>query len=118
MNFTEQLVEQEEFRVVLVLPYSPMVLVERYDETYHLPRISILKRRRTAEQLSETIRKKWGVRTIVIDLLPKSHELPPCAVVEVRTRNSKFAPDGLVPVSVDDLDERELTMPECLTLRI
>jgi Phosphotransferase enzyme family len=116
MNFTEQLVEQEEFRVVLVSPYSQMVLVERYDETHHLPRISILKRRRTAEQLSEIILEKWGVRSIVIDLLPKSHELPPCAVVEVRTRNSKFASDELVPVSVDDLDERELTTPERLTV--
>jgi hypothetical protein len=116
MNFTEQLVEQAEFRVVMVLRYSRMLLVERYGETHHLPRIRILNRRRTAEQLSEVILKKWGVRSIVIDLLPKSHELPSCAVVEVRTRTSKFAPDGLVPVPVDDLDERELTRPECLTV--
>jgi len=116
MNFTEQLVEQEEFRVVLISPYSQMVLAERYDGTYHLPRIRILKLMRTAEQLSEITRKKWGVRSIVIDLLPKSHELPPCAVVEIRTGNSKFVPDGLTPMPVGDLDECELAPPECRTV--
>jgi hypothetical protein len=116
MNFTEQLVEQEEFRVVLVSQYSQMLLVERYGETHHLPRLRILKHRRTTEQLLEIIRKRWGVRSIVIDFLPKSHELPPCAVIEVRPRNSKFTSDGLVPASVNDLDERELTPQECLTV--
>jgi hypothetical protein len=114
MNFTEQLAEQEEFRVVLVLPWSQMVLVERHHEAYQLPRISIRKRTRTAEQLAEALQARWGVRSNMIDLLPKSHDLPPCAVIEVRTRNSRFAPEGLVPVSVDDLDERELTTQECV----
>jgi hypothetical protein len=117
INLNGQLAEQEEFRVVLIFSWSQMVLVELHDEHRQLPRINIPQWIRTPEQIRETLRVKWGVQTIVIDLLPKRRELPPCAVIEVRTRDWEFTRDGLVPVSVDDTDDRELTAPERLTVR-
>ena len=117
MAINGQLAEQEEFRVVVVFPWSQMVLVEQHGEHRQLPRINICKWTRTAEQLREVLQVKWGVQSIVIDLLPKSHELPPCAVIEVRARDWKLTIDALVPVLVDDIAERELTAAERLTVR-
>ena len=84
MNCNGQTCKQEEFRVVLVLPCTRMVLVEQHGETRRLPRISMSRLARTAERITEllSLRMKWAVRSFVIDILPSSNELPPCAVVE------------------------------------
>lgn len=116
MSFTGQLAEQEQFRVVLILPWSQMVLVEQHGETRRLPRISIPRWTRTAEQLTKALQVRWTVRSIVIDLLPRSYDLPQCAVVEVRSRDWNFALAGFTPVQVGNLDEQELTTTERLTV--
>jgi hypothetical protein len=108
MNFTGQLAEQEQFRVVLILPWSQMVLVEQHGETRRLPRISIPRWARTAEQLTKALQVRWTVRSIVIDLLPQSYDLPQCAVVEVRSRDWNFALAGFTPVQVGSLYFAEL----------
>jgi hypothetical protein len=116
MNFNGQLDELEQFRVVLIFSRTQKVLVEGHGERRQLPRVNIRRWSRPAEQLSATLRAKWGMQSILIDLLPKSHELPPCAVIEIRSQDWKFTLDGFEPVSVGDIDERELTTPERLTV--
>jgi hypothetical protein len=110
-------VEQEEFRVVLVSPSSRMVLIETHETSYRLPRISIHKRSRHAEQLNEILHAKWNLRTIVLDFLPASEGSGPGAVIEVRTADPTFIRDRLSAVRVEDFDEQELTATERMTLR-
>jgi hypothetical protein len=117
MSFNGQTVEQEEFRVVLILPWSQMVLAELHGETLQLLRVDIPRWTRTAQQLCEVLREKWNVRSIVIDLLPGSQNLPRCAVIEVRTRDWRFVPDGFVSVPVDHFDDDVLTEAERSTVR-
>jgi hypothetical protein len=93
-----------------------MVLVEQHGETRRLPRISIPRWARTAEQLTKALQVRWTVRSIVIDLLPQSYDLPQCAVVEVRSRDWNFALAGFTPVQVGNFDEQELTTTERLTV--
>jgi hypothetical protein len=116
MTVNEDFIEQEEFRIVLVLPWLQIVLVEHRDHVYRLPRISIPRWIRVAAQLTEAILTKWAVRSIVVDLLPRSDDLSQCAVVEVRSHDWRFSLDGFTPVQVGDLDEQELTAMERLTV--
>jgi hypothetical protein len=116
MAFTEQLVRSDQYRVVLILPWSKMVLAERHGESLWLPRIDIPPWTRTAEQLTNMLLTNWNVRSIVVDVLPGSQEISRCAVVEIRTRSWEFVVDGFRAVSVDDLDEREMTTDERVTV--
>ncbi|WP_158822477.1 phosphotransferase [Granulicella sp. S156] len=117
MSVNGQNAEQEEFRVALVLPWSRMVLVDKHGETNRLPRISIPKQFRVAEQLTGVLQAIWAVRLIVLDLLPKSEELPSCAVIEVRGLESRVLPEGLMAVSVEDVTAQDLTQLERSTVR-
>jgi hypothetical protein len=117
MNVNEQHAEQEEFRLVAVLPWSQMLLAEYQGHTRRLPRVKIFKWSRTAQQLSATLHKKWGLRSIIIDLLPSSDDLPRCAVVEVRSHDETLAHIGCVTLSVDDLAEHELSSTERLVVK-
>lgn len=116
MRLAEQFPEQREFRIALLLPYSRMILVEHRDGIDQMPRLRISNRTRPAEQLSEALRAKWRIRSVVIDFLPQPRNLSRCVVIEVRSPNWKYAVDGLSGVRVSDLDEREVTVEERLAL--
>jgi hypothetical protein len=116
MAFTGQLAERDQYRVALVLPWSKMVLAERHGKALRLPRIYVPQWTRNAEQLTNVLLRNWNVRSIVIDFLPGTSEIPRCAVIEVHTRNWEFAVDGFLAVSIDDLDEREMTTDERVTV--
>jgi hypothetical protein len=115
MSFDGQ--EQEQFRLILVLPQSQMILAERYGETLRLPQAQIPRRTRTAQQLCAALWKKWAMRSIVIDLLQGSAKLSRCAVIEVQTYDRTRVLDGFVSVPVDHLDQNELTEAEHFTVR-
>jgi hypothetical protein len=112
MGFTEQLAKRDQYRVVLVLPWLKMVLAERHGEALWLPRIDVPPWTRAAEQLTSVLLTNWNVRSIVIDFLPRTLEISRCAVIEIRTRNWEFVDNGFRAVSVDDLDETEMTTDE------
>jgi len=117
MSVTEQYVEEEQFRVLLVLPWSQQVLTEKRGRTRGLPRINIPKWTRSAQRLREEIQEKWGIRSFIVDFLSPLEELPRCTVVEVRSRDRAFDPSELMPVCVDDLDEEELTQTERIAVK-
>jgi hypothetical protein len=117
MSVNEQYVEEEQFRILLVLPWSLQVLAEKRGPIRGLPRINIPKWTRTAQRLREGIQEKWGIRSFIIDFLPPLRELPRCAVVEVCSRDRVFGPSELMPVCVDDLDEEELTQTERIAVK-
>ena len=117
MALTEELVEGDLYRVVLVLPRSKMVLAERHNEILRLPRIRIPQWTRIAEQLTNEFLKAWNVRSVLIDVLPGALEIPRCAVIEIRSPDWEFAADGFYEASIDDLDEQEMTTAECVTVQ-
>ena len=112
MAYVEQVAEQEQYRIALVLPHSKRVLVESRDGSPWLPRISIPRWTRVAEQLTKAVRDKWCFGSILIDVLPCSQEAPACAVIEVFTDESKPLADGLIPLQCGVLGDSEVTIAE------
>jgi hypothetical protein len=117
MAHVEQLAEQEQYRIALVLSGPKQVLVEPHGGTVRLPRISIPRWTRVADQLTNAIRNKWCLGSIMIDLLPGSQETPACAVIEVFTDESKPLSDGLIPLQLDALGDSEVTAAERATVQ-
>jgi hypothetical protein len=112
MAHPQQPEQHDQYRIVLVLPWSKKVLVERDSNGLRLPHVNIPKWTRPAEQLTKSIHEKWGLSSIVIDFLPQEQDMLACAVIEVRTSDWKFALDGLASVGLDELDEQELRATE------
>jgi hypothetical protein len=105
--------DDAQYRLALLLPDSRRVLAETVDGDYRLPRISIPRWNRPAEQITQAIQQKWGVRSIVLDLAAQDDDLePPCAFTELRSRDWKFAAEGLEAVSTAELCEQELSPTE------
>jgi hypothetical protein len=118
MSINQDFSDQKEFRLVLILSWMQVVLAEHHGYRRQLPRINIPKGIRAAHWLGDAFHQLWGARAVVIDFLPKSSDLPPCAVLEIRTPQWRFMLDGFIPVDVDDLvDAQELTWTECLILQ-
>jgi hypothetical protein len=59
----------ETYRLVLIAPAAKSILVDEVRRGFHLPRISIPRWSRPAEQIQRAIEERWGIRSIVIDLL-------------------------------------------------
>lgn len=117
MVFSEQLVEQDQYRIVLVLPQSKMVLAERHGETLRLPSVKIPRWARPAEQLTKAIRERWNLPAIVIDRLPAEVDSLPCAMVEVCMPATQNIPDGLVSDDLDAIAASEISKPEHAVVR-
>ncbi len=109
--------EQVQYRLALIPPLSRALLAERVDGVSHLPRVSIPRWTRPAEQINLVLKQKWNVRTIVLDVLSGVDDAPPCALIEVRSPLWPFVEDGLVPVSIDDLSPQDLSGEECHRVR-
>lgn len=112
MNMNGQHIDQEEFRIVLVLPWSGLVLASDDGFVFRIPRLSVPRRSRLAQRLCEAVEARWHIKTFLIDLLAPSEHLPPCAVMEVRSHERTFDTLGLAPALVDDFDKQELTTLE------
>jgi hypothetical protein len=117
MQTSREIVEQEEYRVAIVLPLTRMVLARGYRDSYLLPRLSIPKWTRTAEQITRAIRKEWNVVSITIDFLPSEAERPVCVVAELLNSHGNSSPANLIPMDLDAIDVHELTRDEREDLR-
>jgi hypothetical protein len=117
MTFLEQPVEQEQYRVLLMLPTSKMALVENHGGSLRLPRIGIPRWTRVGEELAEAVRTKWGVRSIVIDFLPEPPDIPKCAVMEIRSHDNGPIFDRLIRLQIDALRGLDLTAAEHAVLQ-
>jgi hypothetical protein len=63
----ERKVEQEEYRLFLITAQAEQLLAIREGSCWRLPKISILKWVRPAEQLQNAVRDAWGFNIVVID---------------------------------------------------
>jgi hypothetical protein len=99
------ILEQINYRLILVLPNEDKMLA-RYDgATYRLPTLGISTRTRHAEELQKGIRALWGLSAIVLDILRSPRDLTSCVVAQLLSLDRS---DGLIPASLDQLNESEL----------
>lgn len=108
------MLEQNEYRLVLVRFGSQAIWVDRADGALRLPRVSIPRWMRPAEQLQLAIEARWQLRAIVLDFLPGRMESAPCAVVEIM---SLGAHDRLAAASIDEIAAGEMTSEERESVR-
>jgi hypothetical protein len=94
-------------RLVLIAPAAKSILVDEVRRGFHLPRISIPRWSRPAEQIQRAIEERWGIRSIVIDLLRDTSSRDTTVVAEViRQSEAMFIPGHRwVPLSAIAQDE-------------
>lgn len=101
--------DQDEYRVALVLPMTHQIFAVNDSGTYRLPRISIPKWTRPAEELTGAIDEQWHIRSAVIDFLTDESRQLTCAVVEVQTKKWKRAEVDLIPVEPHVISGHDLS---------
>jgi hypothetical protein len=101
--------EQNEYKLVLVKSGLHAIWAERRGHDLCLPRISIPRWTRPAEQLQEGTKAAWHLRTIVLDFLPVRKDSLPLVVAEII---SSELPYGLTAASIGELSDAELDVEE------
>ena len=101
--------EQDEYRLVLVRAGFHAIWAQRADGALRLPRITIPRSMRLAEQLQLAIEAGWHLSVIVLDILAGEMGSTPCAVVEILSPGPY---DGLTIASIDKGLEEEMTSEE------
>jgi hypothetical protein len=105
-----------DYRLALVSSESRQVLGIRGCDTNELPRISIPRWERPAEQLTTLIKENWQAKTVVLDILSEATSSTPCAIVELRSPVLELERYGLVPVQLASISDASLGEKECRTL--
>jgi hypothetical protein len=75
----------DHYRLLLVTPLTQLVLAEPSGSTYRLPRISILRSARVAEQVGRVIEQLWLFRATVIDFLESQAGRDTLVLAEIRS---------------------------------
>lgn len=117
MGAATQAVEQEDYRMALVLPSSKLILAVRDLNSLRLPRVSIPKWTRPAEQIKELISQEWGMPSIVIDFLEGQGQLPTCVVAELSRSHPVSRQQAFQVVDIDAIDATDLSIAENRTVR-
>ena len=111
------MVEYTDYRLAFILPQTHQLLGLRGYDSPRLPRISIPRWERPAQQLTLLIEEKWKIKTIVLDFISSAHVSCPCAIIEVISPCWQFAhaafsvvhPAHISKYSCDDDELRSLT---------
>jgi hypothetical protein len=101
--------EQIEYRVVLVRSGSHAIWVQSDGGALRLPRVTIPRWTRPAEQLQQILEDVWHLRTIVLDVLPGKTDSTPCVVMEILPPGSC---NGFAAATSEDITEQEMTSDE------
>jgi hypothetical protein len=109
--------ENEEYRVALILSESRQLLGIKTTGLIALPRINIPMWSRPAQHLTQSLLQRWKLKTIVLDILYDNSFTGPCAIIEVRSFLCDQAVLGLVPVSLDMIEENSLGAGDRATLQ-
>jgi hypothetical protein len=113
MDSTDQSVERDEYRLALIVPRTHMLLAERSGAVLRLPRISLPKWTRPAEQVQQIVQEMWGMHVLTLDCLARSQDALPCLAVQVL---SPQLPDALIANEIDRISASELNEEERITL--
>jgi hypothetical protein len=109
MPLHDNALENNEYRLALVGSGSHALWAENVGEMLRLPRVTIPRWTRPAEQLQQAIETSWSIRSIILDILPGKKDSAPYAVAEVLSSES---PSGLATVNINDIAEDEMASEE------
>jgi hypothetical protein len=110
------IVNQPEYRLALVCPDRQRLLAIAKNDGVLLPRVTVPPYTRFAEQLTRTVKEKWGFDSVVLDVLPDSLTSASCAVIEIRSPN-RIGPESLFAVHMDAIGHDDLTTGERVQLK-
>ena len=115
MPLDETALVENEYRLVLIESRSHAVLAENTGEVLRLPRITIPRWTRPAEELQQAIESSWGIRSIILNILPGEMGSTSCAVVEVLSSESQTS---LAIADLDEIAEEEMTSEERAMVKV
>ena len=96
---------QDEYRLVLLHPESRAVLVETDRSEFRLPRVVIPCGIRTAREIQQSIKGRWGGNAFVLDFVPGAKASHTFAIAEMV---SSCPLRGLSKACIDDIPDEEL----------
>ena len=114
MSLCDTTLAWNEYRLVLVKSGSNAIWTERKGSDLHLPRITVPRLARQAEEVQKGIEAIWRARNIVLDFLPRGQSSRPFVVSEILGPN---LPHGLTACSVEAVSAAEITSEERETVR-
>lgn len=82
------------YRLILAEPATRRVLAERRRLGWQLPRVSIPRWSRAAEQIQAVIERQWGFKTVVVDLLEDEPPREAIAIGELRGGSRCYSSPG------------------------
>lgn len=115
-NVAEQ-VEIQEYALALIDPHSDKVLGMPGARGVQLPFIKIRKWKRTAEEINEAVRIRWGLDTLVLKFLPSHNDGPECAIAEIIGPKDGRVPRDLAPYDVEAIKRPEISLTARNALR-
>lgn len=95
------------FRLILIESHSLRILALRSPEGALLPRESVRAGARRAQALNEAIRRRFGLCTIQLAVLPKSDETSECSVHEILWTQPS-ARDAITFEAIENFPEGEI----------
>lgn len=104
---------QIEYRLALGLRETNDVLAEYDGTSYRLPRVSISRWTRPAEELQKMIKAIWHLSVIILDFPQSADGSLPCAVAELR---SPHDPGKLTATGLDRLHKTEIDPQQQATI--
>ena len=96
-----------EYLLAPILPRTGQLLCVLNLDYAALPRVNVVKWERITKQIIDLVRCKWGMNTIVLDIVNTISGLP-CAVLEVRNDSCRYNKQGLYPTDIDHITEELL----------
>jgi hypothetical protein len=101
-----------EYKVVLAVPASKMILAMPEGNAVRLPRVHIHKWTRPAEEITRELRENWNLNTVVLSLVPNVDSQPGCAVAEVMDAQITEGHPALRLSCIEELDRTDLDAGE------
>lgn len=102
----------DNYRLVLADPSTRRIWARRSELLWHLPRISVPRWMRAAEQIQAGIRDTWGSKAIILDILESQSEHGPLAIAELRDRAGMDLQDAFRWACLSEISEHEFSTSE------
>lgn len=106
MDVTSQSVD---YRLILIAGGSQEAWVEYTDAGFFLPRVTIPRYVRPAEELQSAVAVRWKIQVVILDLLSETPSTGFCAIAEIL---GSYPDAFLVPVLLTQLELREIAPDE------
>ncbi len=113
MGLTDVTSQSVDYRLIMISGDSQDAWAERTDGGFSLPRVTIPRYARPAEELQIAAAARWKMQIVIVDLLPETSAHGHCAIAEILGT----CPDPLlVPVPLAQLELKKIAPDECVNI--